>query len=187
MKIISLSGPCGSGKSTIFSFLKEDYKILFTTYKNSRGVNLDATKLISKIEYVNNWFSEVQKLKETNFELILSDRSPFDSLAYLNEDIETFKEEIYYRFNRLNEKNITLHPILITASKNELKHRINNRFNSGLRKKDLCNQELLQLDSSLKFFEENFSFFEFIVETTNDTPNESLLKIKNIIEKINNS
>lgn len=187
MKIISLSGPCGSGKSTMFNFLKQDYKILYATYKNSRGANLDATKLISKIDYVNNWFSEVQKLKETNLELILSDRSPFDSLAYLTEDIETFKEEIYYQFHRLNEKNITLHPILITASKNELKHRINNRFNSGLRNNDLCSQELFQLNSSLKFFEENISFFEFIIETTNETPNESLLKIKNIIEKINNS
>lgn len=187
MKIISISGPCASGKSTMIELLKIEYKILNSTYKKSKGVILDSTKLESKIDYVENWFKEILIHSSNNCELIISDRSPFDSLAYLKEGITEFEALMTKKFESIRQKGILYYSILLTAKNNELKNRIKSRFKNKKRDEQLYKQELNQLENSLSFYNEKMASYDYILDNTTENLEETHMKLKTIIEKINYS
>lgn len=187
MIVISVSGPCGSGKSTLIKMLDVEFEFLNSVYKNSKGATLDPTSYESKTDYANNWFSELFMQKEKGKTLLLSDRSPFDSLAYIKEKVEDFKNELSSKFKLLKENEIFHYSILVTATKTELLKRIDNRFNSGDRNETTYKQEVLLLDKSLLFFRQNIPFYDFVLDNTFEAPSETFEKIKKFIGEINNS
>lgn len=183
MILISLSGPCGSGKSTILNVLNNEYVIMSTTYKKCNGAKLDPKTYQSKIDYTNKWFSEAMKLNSEGKKIVLSDRSPFDCLAYLEENIREYELEINHRFNLLDKEGIDYNSILIIASKEILKERILNRYHVGNRRKEWFDRELSSLKESLSFYDDRMKLFDLVIDNSNDSPKETIEKIKINIEK----
>ncbi|MBB2145759.1 hypothetical protein GM921_09695 [Pedobacter sp. LMG 31464] len=187
MKLISLSGPCGSGKTTLIEILKPNYDFVNSIYKNSDGAQLDPTLYISKMDYVKKWFDEVCVHHNNGKFLIVSDRSPFDSLAYLKVGQSKFKQLLNNNFSKLKHLGIDHYPILITAEKEILRRRIQERHVSGTSSVIEYEQELNLLEKSLLFFEETTRINTLIIDTSNETPLESYLKLRNYVNQISKS
>lgn len=184
MIVISISGPCGSGKSTLIKMLSAEFELLDCLYKNSKGAKLPTTSYLSKVDYFDKWFKGINLQNKKEKKIIISDRSPFDCLAYLKERKLHYKRELSKNFQLFNQQEIFHYPILITASREELEERIEKRFKNGLVSRDFYNQEMLLLNQSLKFFNRNISFYASVFDTTFDLPNQTFEKIKNFISDI---
>lgn len=183
MIIASISGPCGSGKSSILKFFNDEYELLETTYKKCAGAKLNPKSYESKIDYTAKWFDEINKI-ENRDKIYISDRSPYDCLAYLSENVVMYKLELEEKFNLLRNNDIKHVPILITAQPNILQSRIRERYTRGERSKELYNQELKALSSSLEFFEENIAMYEVVIDNSKENIKQTTKRLKSILSKI---
>lgn len=184
MNLIVISGPCGSGKSTLVSHLSTDFEFVNIVYKNCKGANLDSSLVESKIDYTKKWFSSVRNKLENNKSLIFSDRSPFDCCAYIKEDITEYRNMIDSEFNSLNLKGVQIINILLTAEERVLKDRIIKRSKEINENKIKTENQLKQLSDSLLFYKKNdINFVEKINNTYLDE-NQTFLELKKVLKKI---
>ncbi|HEX7757688.1 MAG TPA: hypothetical protein VF421_20225 [Niabella sp.] len=184
MTLISLSGPCGSGKSTLIKMLGSKFDCLGVNYRSSKGADLDPTSYESKLAYSRRWFQAVLGEAQKGKTLIVSDRSPFDSVGYLKTMQDKLKTEVLSNFAMLASQGIFHFAILITASSEQLKRRIRSRIENGERNDFLTNKELPLLDKSLKYFADNVSFFDFVVDTSDADPVQSAIEIEALFFKL---
>ncbi len=186
MIVVTLSGPCGSGKSTLIKMLELEFECLPVTYRNSirKNVAHDPTSYNSKLEYCDTWFNEILFQLQKGKKLILTDRSPFDSAAYLKEKQEYFKNEVLSKFKMTKENGILYVAILVTASYERLVMRIKSRIENGERNDFLTNVELPLLDKSLQFYKNNLSFFDEVIDTTEESLAQSKKKITEFLSSL---
>lgn len=178
MKLISISGPCGSGKSTLIKLISLKEKFIDVVYKNCAGAKLDTTTIESKLDYTEKWFEQVEQFNSNQVKLAFSDRSPIDCIAYLKNDKEKFIELLQDSFTKLNNLKITHKQILLTSEKNILIERINKRCIELKRKKEDCENELIHLSNSLEFFNQNINLFDLIIDNSKLNPKETFDLIK---------
>ncbi len=166
MILTTLNGSCGSGKSTLTDLLKKHYYHVRTNYKDCDGVNLSPNSYESKIDYTLKWFEEIKIHKNIGTKILISDRSPFDCIAYLKENQERYQSEVNRKFEELEKSGICIKKVFITARKNKLKERINNRG----REKLILEAEISDLDLSLEFFSSEIGQCDFLIDSSNTTP-----------------
>lgn len=173
MVLITLSGPCGSGKSTLIKMLENNYEFVRTVYKNCNGALLNPNSYESKTDYTVKWFDEIKKHKKQGKKIIFSDRSPFDCVAYLKEKKNTYQREIDTQFQNLEKNGISSCPVMLTAEKEILKNRITNRYTSGNRNMTVYNNEVLNLSFSLNYYKSKMNKYSLIINNSYETPIET--------------
>ena len=173
MKLISISGPCGSGKSTLMKLISQEEECINVVYKTCAGAKLDTTTIESKLDYTKKWFEQVEQFNLNQGKLAFSDRSPIDCIAYLRNDKEKFIELLQHNFTKLNNLKITHKKVLLTSEKNILIERINKRCIELKRKKEDCENELTHLSDSLFFFNQNINLFDLIIDNSKLNPKET--------------
>lgn len=183
--LIIVSGPCGVGKSTVLNILWKRYFSINTTYKNSAGANLDPTSLKSKADYTKNWFDEAIKFNTSSQSIAISDRSPFDSIAYLQESVKMFRNSVESNFRKLNKAGVMCHSILLIAEIEVLQNRIKNRYKKGGRNESIYKSEMKNLRSSFNFYQENLISFDFILDNSELSIDETVREIDNYLDRIN--
>lgn len=168
MRLITFSGPCGSGKSTLAYLLEGNFKRVETTYKDCNGVSMCPNSYESKIDYTIKWFEEIMVQYYIGTEVLISDRSPFDCIAYLKENQKKYQYEVNQQFKQLNKIGIDLTKILVIANKDKLKQRIINRD----RKQSILTNEIADLEFSLEYYYSIIAEFDFVIDSSYLTPTE---------------
>lgn len=163
MNLFIISGPCGSGKSTLVSLLRKDIKVVKTNYKECIGANFCPNSYKSKIDYTLKWFEEIKFQYYNGVDVLISDRSPFDCIAYLKERQEIYHYEVSQQFRKLKKMGVKMTKILLVANNEKLKQRIYNRNRDYMN----LNRELNNLEFSIQFYKQNLNQFDYIIDSSN--------------------
>jgi len=156
MDVIIISGPSGSGKSTLIKYLDSNYQNININFRNCKNSDKNPTSLISKLDYTKKWFDKIEELYYRNYSIIISDRSPFDNLAYLQESRYEHFKSIELEFQKLKLLGINFHTILVTADSEILIERITMRNRIHALHNISYKEELDLLPNSLEYFEGPF-------------------------------
>jgi len=184
--VISFIGPSAAGKSTAMKQLKENYQVLEERYIELNEHKIDNRLVLSKWGYIQYWFNEVLKAKNRGTQLIITDRCPIDTCAYVSHNSKELLEVIKTSFDELKRLNILVNKILVTCNFEELQDRIYNRLKDDQRRIDYNEGDIEHNRRAYNFFIENISLWDDVIDTSNIDPEATLKSFTSIIEKIIN-
>lgn len=184
LTVLSLVGPSASGKSTVLSKLRTKHKVLEEKYMDLNKFKLDNRLLTSKWAYLNYWFDNILSAKKEGVELIITDRCPFDTCAYVTNHSEELFKILSESFNELNNLGIVLKTILITADFETLQTRINTRIKVEKDREFYNEKNTIHNQNAYNFFESKINCWDYVVDSTLIDQNDVKKKIDEIILKL---
>jgi thymidylate kinase len=170
MKVYSLIGPCGSGKSTLISKFPGNIKKHKESYlkKDEDTVFIDNRLNLSKIRYLNSWYLSVIDLKKQNYDRIVSDRCPYDVAAYVNDQEAQFKMvEVY--MSELKEnfgvENVTIY---LRSEFETIKNRVSKRLPRESWRVRYHESDEFFLKKLFDYYEERKNRWDYVLENERD-------------------
>ncbi len=178
MNVICLVGPSAAGKSTALQTLSIEYTTLKEKYMELNVFHLDNRFMVSKWKYIDYWFSCILQANKDGKRLIITDRCPFDTCAYVSNGQSSLFNCLKRSFQELEELGIYTKFILVTAEFNILENRIRERI-----EKDPNRINYNELDKShnrkaYNFFLQKKDLWNNIIDTSNIQPNDVVRLIK---------
>ena len=128
MMIIALSGPSGSGKSTIIKELASEYNVLYEKYIPLNVHSLNNRHILSKWKWIGYWFDNVFEFASKNCKLLITDRSPIDTAAYVDNGETILLPAVKSSLEELSNYGHEFRSILITSDIDILIERIKARI-----------------------------------------------------------
>lgn len=134
LTVISFVGPSGSGKSTAMQALTAKHEVLQERYMELNRHQLDNRLMLSKWAYIQYWFDGVLQSKAHGDSLLLTDRCPLDTCAYVREGRSELLNVLTTAINELPALGISVLKVLITARFDILQTRIDSRLKTNTRR-----------------------------------------------------
>lgn len=165
MTVLSLIGPSGAGKTTVWKSLNSLVK-LPENYMELNYFQMDNRLIMSKWYYIGNWINRVLMQKNEGTNLLLTDRSPIDTCAYAKEGdllflpiLETIKElktqfDVHIKF------------IYLKTSLEELNKRIEHRINLEPERKKYNELEMDLTIQAFQFYESHSNLWDYSIESS---------------------
>jgi hypothetical protein len=88
MLIVALTGPSAVGKTSVTRLLAEKFDVLHESYMEQNVHGLDNRHVISKWAYIGAWFDSIYRRASAGCHVLLTDRSPYDTCAYVDHETE---------------------------------------------------------------------------------------------------
>lgn len=130
LTVISFVGPSGSGKSTAMKALCTHYEVLQERYIALNRYSLDNRLLLSKWAYIQYWFDGVLEARGREASMLLTDRCPLDTCAYVREKQSELVQVLETSISELKQIGIAVRTVLATAPFDILQARIESRLGS---------------------------------------------------------
>jgi thymidylate kinase len=185
MKVISLVGPSGAGKTTVLEKLKSNYTTNKEMYMELNRHGLDNRLLVSKWLYIGNWFDQILEHFHSGEELVVTDRSPLDTCAYVSKDATVLLELVLSSFNELSNLGIEFKTILVTGDFGTLQERINARLKSEPARLQYNEADTTHNKKAHDFYvNNNHNLFTAMIDSTKTTPEEQAGEIDKLILKL---
>ena len=181
LTVISLIGPSGGGKSTAIKTLSADHEVLQERYMELNCHQLDNRLLLSKWAYIQYWFDGVHKARANGQNLLLTDRCPLDTCAYVLEGRSALLDILKIAINELETLSIRVRTILITADFGVLQTRINRRLADEPRRHEYNEADISHNRRAFDFYSENTQQWDRLINSTQKTESELLLLLKTTI------
>lgn len=179
MKVIFISGPHGSGKTTLISkliknsdkFIKDDFEIDFSNEMESLSIMTIFEKCLIRL-YHRFYIAEraIEKCRNSKCnKILIVDRSIYDSLVYIEVEylLGELTKEQYKKLREITDSALEMikpYTIILNPDPNEVVNRLNNRRIMGTRNKRdmLCYREdnidyvkMMSIEFSKKYSNEN--------------------------------
>lgn len=183
--VLSLVGPSGAGKSTVLNSIKSRNNILEEKYMELNKYKLDNRLLISKWTYIDYWFNSIIQAKKQNVKLLVTDRCPYDTCAYVSNNSDELFKIISRSFDELKELGINIKTVLVTGEFQDLQSRIASRMKIE-KERELYHEGNEEHNlKAFNFFKAKEGHWDYVINTTKMTKDIVEEKIKEIINKIN--
>ncbi len=166
LTIISFVGPSGSGKSTAMQMLASKYQILQERYMELNRHQLDNRLMLSKWAYIQYWFDSVLQSKANGDTLLLTDRCPLDTCAYVREGRFELLNVLTTSINELSALGISVQKVLVTAPFDILQTRINLRLKTDTRRLSYNEEDVEHNRRAYEFYSENAQLWDRIIDTS---------------------
>lgn len=127
-KVVAFVGPSAAGKTTALRALSDRYSLLPERYMELNRHSLDNRYVVSKWAYINYWFDGVLQANADRKELLLTDRCPLDTCAYVRSSQRELLAIIETAFDELRTTGIQIQLILLIAPFELLQQRIEKRL-----------------------------------------------------------
>lgn len=177
MLLIALSGPSGTGKTTLAKKLAFELPVISNKYMELNKYSLDNTLVISKWAYINYWFNQAISNAKDGNTIVVSDRSPIDTCFYANNGTRTILPPLTQSIDELNLLGIKLYHILISCDIKDAKKRISKRLKIEPERKQYH-------ESSMDFIENIYEKYHRDMDYWDATINTSLFSVNEACEKI---
>jgi hypothetical protein len=92
MLIVALTGPSAVGKTSVTRLLAEKFDVLHESYMEQNVHGLDNRHVISKWAYIGAWFDSIYRRASAGCHVLLTDRSPYDTCAYVDHELSASLE-----------------------------------------------------------------------------------------------
>ena len=184
LNIVSFVGPSGSGKSSAIKEVVSEYKVLPEKYMELNQHGLDNRLMLSKWAYINYWFDNVLLAKTSKIDLLLTDRCPLDTCAYVRNGSQELLQVLQLSIDELMERDIFVKKILVTADFEILQTRIENRLKIDRRRVDYNEENIAHNRRAYDFFANNEYLWDRKIDTCDISKMEVLAVIKKTIESI---
>jgi thymidylate kinase len=184
MKVVSLVGPSGAGKTTVLKKLKSNYTTNKEMYMELNRHSLDNRLVVSKWLYVGNWFDQILEHFHSGKKLVITDRSPLDTCAYVSNDATVLLELVLSSFNELSKLGIEFKTILVTGDFDILQGRINARLKLEPARLEYNEDNTTHNKNAHDFYVNNQNLFTAMIDSTKTTPEEQASEIDCLIQKL---
>lgn len=190
---MSLVGPIGTGKTTTLALLNDlGYSTMKENYIDCDINGIDNRYLISKWNWIANWFTRVIKFsKSSGDQLLLSDRSPIEAGLW-TERCFPLMEALRRSFDELRLLNINCKHIYLKCDKEILWRRVQERLRSDPHRMQYNESNKDFFTELVEAYDKYNSLWDNIVDTSYIEPKEvaqqiiSLIKGANIHESCQN-
>jgi predicted ATPase len=166
LTVISFVGPSGSGKSTVMDALAEKYEVLEERYMELNRHQLDNRLMLSKWAYIQYWFDSVLQSKAKGVTLLLTDRCPLDTCAYVREGRSELLDVLTTAINELSALGISVQKVLVTAPFDILQTRIDLRLKIDTRRLNYNEADASHNRRAYDFYSENIQLWDRVIDTS---------------------
>jgi len=183
MKVFSLIGSCGAGKSTILDSMPSDIRTHKEGYvkQDNDEFFIDNKLYISKFRYVNSWFNSILNLKKKGHKRVISDRCPYDVAAYVHDPNIWFNlvEEAMNELRIFGVENFT---IFLKSDLALVQDRVKNRLNRDVWRKKYHEDDKKFVEYTWRYFENRVNHWDFVVEN-NGSIDDAIEEVSEIVQK----
>jgi len=167
LNVVSFIGPSGSGKSTAILALSKKHAILQEKYMELNRHQLDNRLMLSKWAYIQYWFDGVLQSKAaTGVNLLLTDRCPLDTCAYVREGRAELLSVLMTATRELGSLNVKMMMILLTAPFDILQGRISLRLKNEPARLNYNEGVIDHNRRAYSFYTENTHLWDRIIDTS---------------------
>lgn len=166
LTVISFVGPSGSGKSTAMQALAAKYEILQERYMELNRYQLDNRLMLSKWAYIQYWFDSVLQSKAKGDSLLLTDRCPLDTCAYVRKGRFELLDVLTTSLNELSSLGISMQKVLVTAPFDILQARIDSRLKTDTRRLSYNEGDVEHNRRAYEFYSENAQLWDRVIDTS---------------------
>lgn len=166
LTVVSFVGPSGAGKSTAMKILAKKYSVLDERYMELNRHHLDNRLMLSKWAYNQYWFDGVLQAQADGKALLLSDRCPLDTCAYVREGRSALLEVVMQSIRELLERNVTVRKVLVIAPFDVLQARILDRLKRETGRVHYNESDAEHNKRAYDFYCENADIWERVIDTS---------------------
>jgi len=170
--VISLVGPSAAGKTSIINLLKDEFEVLSEKYMDLNKFKLDNRLLLSKWTYIDYWYNNIFQAKNDQIEVLITDRCPFDTCAYVYEKSDELFAILEECSSELLNKNIELKTILVTSDFEILESRIKSRIKKESRREFYNEKDRGHNRRAYDFYQKNINYWNNTINTSGMTLSE---------------
>lgn len=179
--VISFIGPSGVGKTTALNALGNRYNVLKEKYMELNIHGLDNRLMLSKWNYINNWFNEILKYRESGINTLLTDRSPIDPCAYVRNDSKSLLRTILTSYDEMSEMEIYIKKIYVTCDFEVLQERVTKRLENETQRLKYNEDKREHNLRAFEFYENNREYWDDSIDTTKLDEEETVAAFESII------
>lgn len=183
LTVVAFSGPSGSGKSTAMKALEATYRVLSERYMELNRHHLDNRLVLSKWAYIQYWFDGVLQARADGATLLLTDRCPLDTCAYVSHGRSALLELLTASMNELRGRNITVRKILVTAPFEVLQARIVARLEVDARRRNYHEADEQHNRSAYDFYSEH-NLWDRLVDTSTTSQSDLMALLESTISDL---
>lgn len=172
MKVLSLVGPSGVGKSSIWDRLgSRGYVHFKESYMDSnRGASgklpeIDNRLFASKLNYMANWLTQMREYRAEGVELVLSDRCPYDVPAFVTPENTLFAYVDAF-MRELPALGIEHRTCYVRCDPKIVAQRVEDRLRVEAFRREYNESDSALLAKTIKYFERHASLWDFSVENS---------------------
>jgi len=184
LTVISFVGPSGAGKSTAMKALAAKYEVLQERYMELNRHHLDNRLMLSKWAYIQYWFDSVLQSKAKGVTLLLTDRCPLDTCAYVREGRSELLVVLTTTINELSALGISVQKILVTAPFDVLQTRINARLKIDNRRLNYNEADVSHNRRAFEFYSENARLWNKEIDTSKVAQSDMLPIFESVISDL---
>ena len=176
MKVFCITGPCGAGKSSVMQEVparinrkviikhKEGYKEQDEDKEFVRRFYIDNLLHVSKLKYQAEWFNSCLKYQNEDKTVVLSDRSPIDTVSYVA-NREKYLEIVDKYFEEMTAKfGIKFYFIYFQVSPEVMLRRIADRLLRETWRKNYNEDDQDVMLRTRTFFEERLDRWDLVLD-----------------------
>lgn len=163
--VIALVGPSGVGKTTVAGHILARGELMSERYREADHFQLDNRTVLSKWNYIAEWFNRVLVARQRNIALLIADRSPYDTGAYATGG-HVLIRPLEQSFAELDALGVAVRFAYLHAPENVLRSRIEARLAVEQWRKAYHEPELLR--QSIEFFESHSKLWHVRIDATTD-------------------
>jgi ribose 1,5-bisphosphokinase PhnN len=166
LDVVSFVGPSGAGKSTAMKALASKYSVLSERYMELNRHQLDNRLMLSKWAYNQYWFDGVLQAVADGKTLLLTDRCPLDTCAYVREGRIALWEVLMQSIQELSERGVVVHKVLVTAPFDVLQARILERLKRETGRVLYNESDVAHNKRAYEFYSDNAKTWERAIDTS---------------------
>jgi len=182
LTVVSFIGPTGAGKTKIITALSTKYETEASNYMELDEYQLDNKLITSKWFYFEYWFRKVLSAQKNDYKIILTDRCPYDTCAYVDSGRNELSSIVNSSFKELNDRNITIKKVLITANFDVLQERINKRLLTDQVRIKYHEDDVSYNKRAYEFYMDHKFLCDYVIDTSNISKLQMIDEAKKIIE-----
>jgi thymidylate kinase len=166
MIVISLVGPSAAGKSTVVKHFADRVDTIEESYIELDRHELDSRWTLSKWNFMANWFNRILEKRQDGVSIVMTDRSPLCSAAYVVRGKEEYLNLALHSLDELTRLGVHCYPVLLTARLPVLLERTTRRLKAEPWRARYHEQDGDRAESVRNYFEERSAHWSHVVDTS---------------------